>query len=95
MGKVIPLLLLLLLFLAGCSSLSLEPSDTLRTQNKANTQKLSVDMSKEVVMEIMGAEPAKGLFMWIDNPYRTETLTGKDEKVYEVLVLLHRPQATR
>jgi hypothetical protein len=83
MRKIISLLFLL--FLAGCSSLYLEPSDTLRAQNKANTQKLSVGMSKQVVMEIMGAEPAKGLFMWIDNPYRTEILTGKDGKTYEVL----------
>ena len=52
MRKIISLLFLLCL--AGCSSLYLEPSDTLRVQNKANTQKISVGMSNEVVMEIMG-----------------------------------------
>jgi hypothetical protein len=36
-------------------------------------------------MEMMGTEPSKGVFMWIDNPYRNETLTGKDGKSYEVL----------
>ena len=79
--KIIPILLLL----AGCSNLYLDPSDPLRIQNKENAQKLSVGMSKQVAMEIMGTDPAKGVFMWIDNPYRSETLKGKDGKVYEVL----------
>ncbi len=46
-------------------------------------------------MEMMGTEASKGVFMWIDNPYRSETLTGKDGKSYEVLVLLHRPETAR
>jgi len=74
-----------LLVLAGCSNFYLESSDLLRAQNKEYVQKLSTGMRKDVAKEIMGTDPAKGLFMWIDNPYRTETLTGKDGKVYEVL----------
>ena len=81
MRKIIPILLVL----AGCSNFYLESSDLLRAQNKEYVQKLSTGMRKDVAKEIMGTDPAKGLFMWIDNPYRTETLTGKDGKVYEVL----------
>jgi hypothetical protein len=36
-------------------------------------------------MELMGKEPSKGVFMWIDNPYLTEVLTDKDGKTYKVL----------
>ena len=42
-------------------------------------------MRKDTIMALMGMEPAKGVFLWIDNPYRTEVLTGKDGKTYEVL----------
>jgi hypothetical protein len=81
MRKIIPIVLVL----AGCSNFFLEPIELLRAQNKENVQKLSTGMSKDVAGEIMGTDPAKGLFLWVDNPYRTETLTGKDGKVYEVL----------
>lgn len=73
------------LLLAGCSNFYLDTSDLLRTQNTVNLAKLTVGLNKEVAMEIMGTEPSKGIFMWIDNPYRSETLTGKDGKSYEVL----------
>ena len=36
-------------------------------------------------MELIGTDPAKGLFLWIDNPHRSETLMGKDGKPYEIL----------
>jgi hypothetical protein len=78
---VIPLLLVL----AGCGNFYLDTSDLLRTQNAENIRKLTVGMRKEVVMQLMGTEPSKGVFMWIDNPYRTETVTGQDGQIYEVL----------
>jgi hypothetical protein len=79
------IVILLLLMLAGCGNFYLDTSDLLRTQNAENIKKLTVGMRKDVVMEMMGTEPSKGVFMWIDNPYRTETLTGRDGKTYEVL----------
>jgi Protein of unknown function (DUF3192) len=74
----------LLLILSGCSSFYLDTSDLLRTQNAENIKKLSVGMRKDTVVEMMGTEPSKGVFMWIDNPYRTEVLSGKDGKTYDV-----------
>lgn len=78
-------LLMAAILLSGCSSLYLEPGELLRTQNAANINKLSAGMNQATVMELMGQDPAKGLFYWIDNPYRSETLTGRDGKSYEVL----------
>lgn len=75
----------LVFILAGCSNFYLDTSDLLRMRNAETVKKLSVGMHQEVVMELMGTEASKGVFMWIDNPYRTETLTGKDGKTYEVL----------
>jgi hypothetical protein len=73
------------LLLSGCSSFYLDTSDLLRTQNTENLAKLTAGLRKAVAMEMMGTEPSRGVFMWIDNPYRSETLTGKDGKNYEVL----------
>ncbi len=78
-------LLLVAVLLTGCSSLYLEPGELLRTENAANIKKLTVGMSQATVVELMGREPAKGLFYWIENPYRSETLTDKDGKSYEIL----------
>ena len=75
----------LLLVLAGCSNIYLDTSDLLRERNTGSLAKLTAGLGKETVMEMMGTEPSKGVFMWIDNPYRSETLTGKDGKSYEVL----------
>lgn len=75
----------LVVVLSGCSNIYLDTSDLLRAQNTENLAKLTVGLRKEVAMEIMGTEPSKGVFMWIDNPYRTENLTGKDGNNYDVL----------
>ena len=79
------IIIMLLLMLAGCSNFYLDTSELLRTQNAENIKKLSIGMRKDVVMELMGTEPSKGVFMWIDNPYRSETVTGQDGRTYEVL----------
>jgi len=75
----------LVLLLSGCSNFYLDTSDLLRTQNTENLKKLTVGLRLEVAKELMGTEPSKSLFKWIDNPYRIETLKGKDGKNYEVL----------
>ena len=79
------LIVSLVLILSGCSNIYLDTSDLLRDQNKENLRKLSVGQPKDLVMDLMGKEPSKGVFMWIDNPYRTDVLTGKNGKTYEVL----------
>lgn len=71
--------------LAACSSFYVDPADSLRDANKENLKKLSVGMEKATALQVMGTEPSRGLFMWIDNPYRDETVTAKDGKRYEVL----------
>lgn len=71
--------------LAACSSFYVDPADSLRDANKENLKKLSVGMEKTTALQVMGTEPSRGLFMWIDNPYRDETVTAKDGKSYEVL----------
>jgi hypothetical protein len=75
----------LVLILSGCSNIYLDTSDLLRAQNTENLAKLTAGLGKETVMEVMGTEPSKGIFMWIDNPCRSEALTGKDGKNHEVL----------
>jgi Protein of unknown function (DUF3192) len=70
---------------SGCSNFYLDTSDLLRERNTGGLAKLTAGLGKQTVMEIMGTEPSRGVFMWIDNPYRSETLTGKDGKSYEVL----------
>ena len=81
MRKIIPIFLIL----AGCGNFFLEPIELLRNHNKENLQRLSAGMHKNVAMETMGTEPAAGLFQWIYNPHRTETTTGTDGNLYEVL----------
>lgn len=71
--------------LASCSSFYIDPADAFRNANKKNLKKLSVGMEKSAALQVMGTEPSRGLFMWIDNPYRDETVTAKDGKRYEVL----------
>lgn len=71
--------------LASCSSFYVDPADSFRDANKENLKKLSVGMEKSAALQVMGTEPSRGLFMWIDNPYRDETVTAKDGKHYEVL----------
>jgi Protein of unknown function (DUF3192) len=78
-------ILAIVLVLAACSNFYVDTASSLREANKQNLKKLSVGMQKPTVMEIMGTEPSKGVFMWIDNPYRSESLTAKDGRRYEVL----------
>ena len=84
------LALLLCLELAGCATMG-----GVRTSNRENLMKLSVGMTKQEALEIMGTkkittyEPS-ALYLApltaqaINNPYRSEILQGKD-KTFEVL----------
>ncbi|MFL6654624.1 MAG: DUF3192 domain-containing protein [Sulfurifustis sp.] len=82
---IVPTIWLVAFCLGGCAKFYLDTADLLRQSNAENLKLLSPGMEKERVMKVMGTEPSKSLFMWIDNPYRTETVTGKDGRAYEVL----------
>ena len=82
--KKIFLLLVLVLFLAGCATLP-----EIRAKNREGLLKLSLGMTKEQVLNLMGTKTIKVYDNWgnlvevINNPYKTETLKGKD-KTFEV-----------
>ena len=82
---------LLAMSLVGCGA----SLDKFRTTNRQNLNRLSLGMSKNEVHQVMGNEPIKanieaaGVVIYgiqrINNPYRSETLKGKDGKNYAVL----------
>jgi len=75
------ILFLTILFISGCG---LSPAE-FRTQNRQNLQKLSIEMSKERVLAVMGTGEQNLLYAGkINNPYKSEILRCKDE-VFEVL----------
>ena len=79
------LVLLLSLACASCGTFYMDTADLLREQNTQALKRLAPGMDKGTVTQIMGTEPSKSLFMWIDNPYRTETLKGANGHTYDVL----------
>jgi len=79
--KYIVTLMILIILLVGCASL-----DQVRTKNRENLVRLSIGMPKSEVLQVMGAETITvDTGNQINNPYRVETLKGKDGQVYEVL----------
>jgi hypothetical protein len=73
---------ILFVLAAGCTS-SLEP---VRTANRRNLMKLSVGMTKEKAMKIMGHKSGGGSFgePAVNSPYKSEILPAGG-KTYEVL----------
>lgn len=65
-----------LLALAACVT-----PGSLRIQNRANLARLSLGMSKEQVLAVMGSKRSQD----ITNPYRTESHRGADGTVWEIL----------
>ena len=84
MRKVFAILLITLLF-GGCVSLS-----QIRATNRERLNKISIGMTKQEVINIMGIETINArddygnIVEVINNPYKTETLRGKD-KIFEVV----------
>lgn len=78
--KKLVYLLGLVMLVSGCATL-----DSIRTENRQNLLKLSIGMSKQEVMNIMGGKSTHdyGANTTINNPYRSEILQGKD-KTFEV-----------
>jgi hypothetical protein len=83
-------LILGVFLLTGCMD-----SETLRLENQKNLLKISIGMTKQEVIKIMGDKSAspkfRGAFQHrlpaANNPYRTETLKT-DDKTYEVVYYL-------
>jgi len=72
------LILLLCLGLFGCMTLA-----QFRLENRQNLLKLSIGMTKQEVLDIMGDKTARDGIITANNPYRSEILQGKD-KTFEV-----------
>ena len=80
MGKTVTLLTLAVL-ISGCASMS-----GVRTMNRENLFKLSIGMAKQEALNVMGAKSFETYTDGrINNPYRSETLSNKEGKVFEVL----------
>jgi hypothetical protein len=73
---------ILFVLIAGCTS----SLDRVRTANRRNLLKLSVGMTKEQALAIMGNKSGGGRFgePTVNSPYKSEILQGKD-KTFEVL----------
>lgn len=81
---------MIIFLLSGCATISETTSI-----NRDNFLKLNVGMSKQEAMNIMGAKPmtayykpgtyGKTVSVIINNPYRSEILKGKGDKIIGVL----------
>jgi hypothetical protein len=73
---------ILFVLVAGCTS----SLDRVRAANRRNILKLSVGMTKEQAIAIMGHKSGGGRFgePTVNSPYKSELLQGKD-KTFEVL----------
>lgn len=84
--KVSGALAVSILFLAGCAQPN--PYAVMRDANRAALVSVDVGMSKAQVQDIMGTKSAEikeiGLGRF-ENPYKRETIQGKDGQSYEIL----------
>jgi hypothetical protein len=80
--KKVAVVSVLFVLAAGCTS----SLDRVRTANRRNLLKLSVGMTKEQALAIMGNKSGGGRFgePTVNSPYKSEILQGKD-KTFEVL----------
>jgi hypothetical protein len=78
------------LLISGCATIS-----EVTLPNRENLLKLNMGMTKQEVLNIMGTKPMEAYYkpgtygktvgVAINNPYRSEILRGRDEKMVEVL----------
>ncbi len=80
MKKVIFLLLVLAIVMSGCTR-----PDTITRINRKNLMKLSIGMSKQEVLNIMGTKTMHILYGAVNNPYRSEMLRLENGKTLELL----------
>lgn len=89
--KRIAYLFVMLLLMSGCAT----PLHQKIAPNRENLLKLSIGISKEETIKIMGTKAFStysqgnvlGIpsYLTITNPYRSEILQGKDNKTFEVI----------
>jgi len=85
-------LLVLIMMVSGCASMG--HLDNLRTENRQNILKLSIGLTKQEALDLMGNKSATDVYqsspvygsikLTVNNPYRSEILQGKD-KNFEVI----------
>ncbi|MEI8172722.1 MAG: DUF3192 domain-containing protein [Deltaproteobacteria bacterium] len=83
---------IILMLMSGCYYKSLGHLDKLRTENRQNLLKLSIGISKQEALGIMGNATATDIYIneekvTASNPYKNEILQGKD-KTFEVIYYL-------
>jgi len=78
--KQIILVLMAALFITGCATMS----DRTLVSNSKSLNNLSLGMSKEEVLKIMGTEPVTSEGQSVDNPYRRDIFKGSSN-TYEIL----------
>ncbi len=81
--------ILLVQFLVGCAS-GFDGGDTislvqLAHENQTNVNKLTVDMKKAAIVDLMGTKTAKTNNGPVSNPFRSEIFQDKTGAQYEVL----------
>jgi len=69
-----PLVLLLCFWLFGCYTL-----DSLRMDNRRNIKKITVGMTKQQVLDMMGYDYAEEGALRVNNPYSAETMWGENK----------------
>lgn len=80
-GSAIFFLAILIMSLVGCATV-----DKIITRNRESLARLSLGMTKAEVLQTMGTKTILPYAARrINNPYRIETLKGKDGKMHEVL----------
>ena len=93
MKKSLYLVLFEVVFVSGCMSADGPSFEQLRSENRQNLMKLSIGMTKQEVMTIMGDKTGyiknylgrrDAEWPTASNPYRSAILQGK-EKTFEVL----------
>jgi hypothetical protein len=83
------MVMVLALFSVGAHAETLKLG-TLAVQNQSNLTKLSVGMSKEQAIKIMGTDNAETRNGLVPNPWTTEMVKGRDGGQYEVLYYITR-----
>jgi len=90
------LFLLLCCGLAGCAGTSIYQKTA--SENRASLAKLSIGMTKDEVLKVMGTSSRTGNFFEghavIENPYKSETVQGGNE-TFEVFYYLTDPYEDR
>jgi len=82
-----------MIFISSTGPASAQEQQTLAelaSSNQTKLMTLSLDMSKEEVISLMGSQPARTKDGIVNNPWIVETFVGKDGAQYEALYYIIR-----